>query len=341
MPPEISSPPLAGLKVLDLTRLLPGGFCTRLLADLGAAVVKLEDPGAGDYMRLLSGALLFPALNRGKRSVVLDLKNALGRAAFLRLAERFDVLVESFRPGTLARLGCGYDELRARHPGLIYCAMSGYGQAGERAARSGHDLNYTATAGLLAGRDQPFTVPVADFCGGYAAALAIVAAVEGRRRTGQGRFLDTAITEAVRPLALVRRSGVQLEGSLACYNLYPTADGKQISLGALEPKFFSAFCTAVGRAELVAAQFDAARQEELKAELAAIFAGRTRQQWETFFAEVDACGAAVLTPEEAFAGMAAPGPGPEQGEHTDEVLAEAGFSAAEIEALRSAGAIKA
>ena len=340
MSPETPSPPLAGLSVLDLTRLLPGGFSTRLLADLGADVVKLEDTGAGDYMRILSGQGLFPALNHGKRSVALDLKKAAGRDAFLRLVERADVLVESFRPGTLARVGCGYEVLRARHPALIYCALSGYGQAGERAARSGHDLNYAGTAGLLSGRGQPFTVPVADFCGGYAAALAIVAAVEGRRRTGQGRFLDISITGAVLPLALTRLAGVQLEGSLACYSLYRTADGKQVSLGALEPKFFSAFCAAVGRPEMLASQYDPARQEELRADLAALFARRTRQEWETFFAEVDACGAAVLTPEEALAAVERPATAPAHGEHTAEVLAEAGFSAQEIAALRAAGATK-
>ncbi len=340
MPPDDPTPPLTGLNVLDLTRLLPGGFCTRLLADLGAGVVKLEDPGAGDYMRLLSGRVLFPALNCGKRSLALDLKNPAGREVFFRLVERFDVLVESFRPGTLERLSCGYRESSARNPRLIYCAMSGYGQAGERAGRSGHDINYAATAGLLSGRDQPFTVPVADFCGGYAAALAILAALESRRSTGQGRFLDISLTGAVLPMALTRLEGTQLEGVLACYSLYGTADGGQISLGALEPKFFAAFCEAVGRPELADAQYDPARQEELRAELAALFARRMRQEWETFFAQVDACGAPALTPEEALAAVPRPPGGPAHGQHTAEVLAEAGFSAQEVAALRAAGAVK-
>lgn len=331
--------PLIGLRVLDLSRLLPGGFCTKLLGDLGAEIVKLEDTQGGDYLRWISGDILFPALNRGKRSLALDLRNQAGREAFLRLLPGFDVLLESFRPGVLARLGCGYEQARARHPGLIYCALSGYGQSGERAGRSGHDINYVSTAGLLSGCERPMPAPVADFCGGYAAALAIVAALEGRRLSGQGCFLDISLTEAVRPLALTRLAGTQLEGTLACYSLYRTADGKQVSLGALEPKFFAAFTAAVGRAELAGWQFDEARQEELKTALSGIFAGRTRDEWEKFFTQADACGAAVLTPREAFAGQDLAGPVPAQGQHTTEILAQAGFTAQELADLRAAGAI--
>ena len=330
MPPKKSSPPLAGLRVLDLTRLLPGGFATRLLADLGAEVVKLEDPAAGDYLRTIS-AQMFAALNSGKRSLVLDLRNPQGRAAFLRLLPRFDVLVESFRPGVMARLGCGYEQ--TAHPQLIYCALSGYGQAGERAGRSGHDINYVSTAGLLSGAALPLTVPIADFSGGYSAALEIVAALEGRRRSGQGCFLDVSLTASVLPMAITRLAGDTLQGGLACYNLYATSDGKQFSLGALEPKFFAAFTRAVGHPELAGMQFDPERQEELKAALRTIFAGRSRQEWEAFFTDVDACGAAVLTPQEAVGGREVAAAAPGLGQHSAEILAEAGFTPEETQNL--------
>ena len=332
MPANNLSSSLTGLRVLDLTRLLPGGFATRLLADLGAEVVKLEDPAAGDYLRSIS-ARMFAALNSGKRSLVLDLRSPQGRAAFLRLLPRFDVLVESFRPGVMSRLGCGYGQLRDAHPRLIYCALSGYGQAGGRAGRSGHDINYVSTAGLLSGAALPLTVPIADFSGGYSAALQIVAALEGRRRSGQGCFLDVSLTASVQPMAITRLAGDTLQGGLACYHLYSTSDGRQFSLGALEPKFFAAFTRAVGRPELAGMQFDPGRQEELKAALGAIFAGRTRQEWEAFFADVDACGATVLTPQEAAGDREVPATAPGQGQHSAEILEEAGFTPEEIQNL--------
>jgi crotonobetainyl-CoA:carnitine CoA-transferase CaiB-like acyl-CoA transferase len=312
-----STLPLHGIRVLDLTRLLPGPFCTRLLADQGAGVVKVEDPTAGDYARHISPEI-FNAMNHGKRSIILDLRQDSGRSALLRLAPRFDVLVEGFRPGVLGRLGCGYPALRQAHPGLIYCALTGYGQEGEYAARSGHDLNYMSLAGLLSGASRPLPVQAADFCGGYLAAFRIAAALEGRRHTGQGCFLDVSLTASVLPMAVTRKAGNRLEGGLACYSLYPTADGV-FSLGALEPKFFTAFCEAAGRPELAAMQFDLARQEELRATLKQIFAGRSNADWEGFFQKVDACGAPVRTPEPS-----AYPPGPGHGEHTQEVLAELG-----------------
>ena len=276
--------PLHGIRVLDLTRLLPGPFCTRLLADQGADVVKVEDPTAGDYARHISPEI-FNAMNHGKRSIILDLRQDAGRSALLRLVPRFDVLVESFRPGVLERLGCGYQALRQAHPGLIYCALTGYGQQGEYAARSGHDLNYMSLAGLLSGASGPLPIQAADFCGGYAGAFQIAAALEGRRHTGQGCFLDVSLTASVLPMAVTRKAGNRLEGGLACYGLYPTADGV-FSLGALEPKFFAAFTEGVGRPELAGLQFDPARQDELRGILKQIFAGRSNAEWESFFQKV-------------------------------------------------------
>jgi crotonobetainyl-CoA:carnitine CoA-transferase CaiB-like acyl-CoA transferase len=330
-----SRSPLAHVRVLDLTRLLPGPFCTRLLADQGAAVVKLEDPDAGDYLRQLNPQI-FGAINHGKRSITLDLRREAGRHALLRLIPHFDVLVEGFRPGVLARLGCGYDTLRDVHPGLIYCAITGYGQQGEYAGRSGHDLNYMATAGLLSGVAGPLPIQAADFCGGYAAAFQIAAALAGRLPGGAGCFLDVSMTAAVLPMAVTRLAGDRLEGGLACYRLYRTADHQTFSLGALEPKFFAAFTQAVGRPELAALQFDLAKQAALGEALAEIFRQRSSAEWEQFFNKVDACGAPVRTPAQAVGSLAATGP--RQGEHTAEVLSAAGFTAEEIQALRLSSA---
>jgi crotonobetainyl-CoA:carnitine CoA-transferase CaiB-like acyl-CoA transferase len=326
---------LRGVHVLDLTRLLPGPFCTRLLADLGAQVVKLEDRRLGDYARSIAGAV-FAAMNHGKRSMAVDLRHPQGKAVFFRILPRFDVLVEGFRPGVMARLGCGYEDARRAHPGLIYCAISGYGAADPAlAARSGHDINYMARAGLLSGAAGPLTVPAADFAGGYAAALQIAAALHARHRTGAGCFLDISMTAAVLPMGYTRATR-RLQGGLACYHLYRTADGRQFSLGALEPKFFAAFAAAVGRPELVERQYGPA-QEELKAELDRIFATRTRDEWDAFFAGIDACGGPVLAPAEALPGD--PPSGPSHGEHTREVLAESGLQTAEIDTLFAAGAV--
>jgi len=326
-----SQRPLSRVRVLDLTRLLPGPFCTRLLADQGAEVVKLEDQDAGDYLRLLNPQI-FGAMNHGKRSITLDLRREAGRSALLRLVPHFDVLVESFRPGVLARLGCSYQVLRDVHRELIYCALTGYGQQGEYASRSGHDLNYMATAGLLSAAAGPLPIQAADFCGGYAAAFQIAGALEGRRQSGEGCFLDVSMTAAVLPMAVTRLAGDRLEGGLACYRIYPTADHETFSLGALEPKFFAAFTQAVGRPELAALQFVLSKQDELGDVLAEIFARRSSAEWEQFFVKVDACGAPVRTPAEAVGTLTASGP--RQGEHTAEVLSAAGFSAEEIEGLR-------
>lgn len=350
-------PPLEGIRVLDLTRLLPGGFATLLLADLGADVIKVEDLKGGDYLRWIPPPHIFQALNRGKRSLVLDVRHAQGRAAFLRLVARCDVVVESFRPGTLERQGLGWDALRQANPRLVLCALSGYGQAGPLAQRSGHDVNYVALDGLLAGPEsenrRPLTVQVADFCGGYAASLAIVAALHGRKATGEGAFLDVSLAGAALPLLLTRIGVEQLTGALGCYNVYPTKDGRAISVGALEPKFFERLLAAVGRTDLLPLHYDSPAQEQLKRELAAVFRTRTREEWEQFLAAHDACVEPVLEPDEAVRRMAAndplavvvplgrtaAAPAPGYGEQSEQVLAEWGFSAEEIAALRSSGAV--
>lgn len=344
--------PLAGIRVLDLTRLIPGGFATLLLDDLGADVIKIEDLKGGDYLRWIPPPHIFQALNRGKRSLTLDLRHPQGREAFLRLVARCDVVVESFRPRTLERQGLGWETLRQANPRVIVCAMTGYGQSTSPAQKSGHDVNYVALDGLLAGVGKPLPVQVADFCGGYAAALAIVAALHGRQSSGEGAFLDVPLAGAALPLLLTRIGVEQLTGALGCYNVYETKDGRAISVGALEAKFFERLLTAVGRTDLLPLHYDTPGQEQLKRELAVLFRSRTRDEWEQFFAGHDACVEPVLEPDEALRRMAgndplvvvaplgkkASVPAPGYGEHGEQVLAEFGFSAEEIAALRSSGA---
>jgi alpha-methylacyl-CoA racemase len=389
--------PLAGLKVLDLTRLLPGGFCTLLLSDFGADVIKVEDTGAGDYVRWMgpgyegahesARSAAFLALNRGKRSIRLDLKTDGGREALIRLARDADVLVESFRPGVLDRLGAGWERLRAENSRLVCCAITGYGQEGPLAARAGHDLDYLARVGLLGLTGDADGPPVqaagqiADLGGGaLTAAFGILAALRERDRSGEGQLVDVSMADgALAWLAMVaarffaggeapRRGSLELGGGILCYRPYRCADG-WVALGALEPKFWAAFCAGVGREDLLEHQFDppgspAHRQVE------AVFAARTRAEWEAFGAQHDCCLEPVLALDEALDAapqmvveiaqpgverpvklLGAPvrlsrtpadparGPGPALGEHTDAVLAEAGYSAQEIAALRAAGAV--
>ncbi len=299
--------PLAGVRVLDLTRLLPGGLCTLLLADLGADLVKVEDPHGGDYSRAMPPLIPatgpgevgagYAALKRGKRSLVLDLKQPGDRARFLALAERADVVVEGFRPGVMERLGVGADTLRERNPRLIYCALTGYGQSGPLANTVGHDINYIGTVGLLdlnGPHAGPPVVPgaqLADLSGALVAALGILAALVRRATTGAGGVVDTSMAEAAFALlslpwaewaatgqAAGRGSHI-LNGGWACYNVYTAADGWHLALGCLEAKFWAAFCALVERPAWVAQQFDPAAQAELRAAVAALFASRPAAAW--------------------------------------------------------------
>jgi crotonobetainyl-CoA:carnitine CoA-transferase CaiB-like acyl-CoA transferase len=388
------APPLAGVRVLDLTRLFPGPFATWILADLGADVVKVEDPRGGDWLRSLpplrgEQSDAYHALNRGKRSVALDLRHPAGAAAFLRLAARADAVVESFRPGVLDRLGIGFSALRGANPRVVLCSISGYGQDGPYAARAGHDLDYCAFAGVLGAngppdRPLPLGVQVADVAGGaWPAVAGILAALLRARAAGEGAHVDVSMTEgALAMLALMdgiaegrgaptARGRELLNGGAACYGVYRTKDGRFVALGALEPKFFETFCAAVGRPELAPRQLDDDGAGP-RAELEAIFASRTRAEWEAFAAAYDVCLAPVLEGDEpradpqlrargAFVDVpapregrairaiaspvrlrdeaVAPRPAPALGEHGDEILREGGFSPEEIAALRAAGAL--
>ena len=386
--------PLQGLRVLDLSRLLPGPYATLVLADLGADVVKLEDPGGGDYLRWmppLAGQQSgwFHALNRNKRSMALDLRRPEGPGVVLRLARRFDVLVESFRPGLMDRLGVGYQALARENPRIVLCSISGYGQDGPYRDRAGHDIDYVALAGVLAvngppERPVPLGVQVADVAGGsWPAVAGILAALLGRAVSGRGAHVDIAMAEgALAMLALqqgaadaratpLRRGREPLNGGSACYGVYRAKDGGFVALGALEPKFFQAFCEAAGRPELAERQFDGEGAGP-RAEVEAIFASRTRAEWGEFAARHDVCVMPVLEGDEPrqdpqvvhrrsfvevetpWEGRAMPGiaspvrirgaeaplrPAPRIGADTDAVLAECGFEAGEVAALRSAGVL--
>jgi alpha-methylacyl-CoA racemase len=391
--------PFDGLKVLDLSRLLPGGFCSLLLADFGADVVKVEDTGMGDYIRWSPPAFegaeetakgaLFLSLNRGKRSVRIDLKSEAGRDVLLRLARDADVLLESFRPGVLDRLGVGYERLRKENKGLVYCSITGYGQTGPYVHRSGHDMNYLGLNGVLAisgdadGPPIQAGAQIADLGGGaLMAAFGILAALRERDRSGEGQFVDVSMFDgALSWLAMVaarvfaagerpRRGAEVLSGSLLCYRPYRCADG-WVTLGALEPKFFAAWCHGVDRPDLVEHQFEGPGSAA-HAEVEQIFLERTRAEWAAFADAHDCCLEPVLEVEEALeselvrardmviefeqpgAGLVkglgmpvklsrTPGRvrsgGPALGEHTEEVLREAGFAGDEIARLLADGAV--
>jgi crotonobetainyl-CoA:carnitine CoA-transferase CaiB-like acyl-CoA transferase len=312
--------PLAGVRVLDLTRLLPGPFATLALADLGADVVKVEEPGGGDWLRHLAPhagevSAAFHALNRNKRSVALDLRRPEGVAAFLRLARRADVVVESFRPGVLDRLGAGWEALRRESPRIVLCSITGHGQDGPYARRAGHDLGYLALSGVLAANGTPEAplppgVQLADLAGGaWPAVAGILAALVRRAATGEGGHVDVSMTEGALamltlPLGIawargtpIARGRELLSGGAACYGVYRTKDGRFVALAALEPKFFAAFCAGVGRPELVDRQHEAP-QDALRAELAGIFSARTFAEWAAFAEAHDACVAPVLEGDE-------------------------------------------
>jgi alpha-methylacyl-CoA racemase len=393
--------PLEGLRVLDLSRLLPGGFCSLMLADFGADVVKVEDTRMGDYVRwsppYYAGAeqtargALFLALNRGKRSVRVDLKTEGGKQVLLRLVRDADVLLESFRPGVLDRLGVGYERLSAENSRLVYCAITGYGQDGPNRDRSGHDMNYLGLNGLLGLTGEADGPPVqaagqiADIGGGaQMAVIGIMVALRERERSGAGQLVDCSMFDgSLSWLALVaadafaagqavRRGEVQLAGALTCYRPYRCADG-YVTLGALEPKFWQAWCHGVGREDLVDHAFDAPGSPAHVA-VAEIFASRTREEWREFATENDCCLEPVLDLDEALDSelvaaremvveldqpgadrpvklLGAPvkltrtpadpirAPGPGLGEHTDAILGEAGFTPAEIAGLHESGAV--
>jgi alpha-methylacyl-CoA racemase len=421
--------PLSGIRVLDLSRLLPGGFCSLLLADFGAEVLKVEDTGAGDYIRWAppfyegpptlhesARSAMFLSLNRNKRSIRIDLKNEAGREVLLALVRDYDVVLESFRPGVLDRLGVGYERMRQENPGLVYCAISGYGQTGPKRDSSGHDMNYLGLIGLLGLTGERGGPPVqsagqiADLGGGaLMAAFGIMAALrerdgaparpgsqsspsahsalardEERSGSGLGQLVDVSMADgALAWLAMVagrhfadgvvpHRGEQELAGALICYRPYECSDG-WVTLGALEPKFWQAWCRGVEREELIEKQFERPGSEAHE-QVVEIFKSRSRAEWERFAAEHDCCLEPVLELDEALASQLVrdremvvtldqpgveggvrqlgipvkldrtPGehhrlPGPALGEHTEEVLRAAGYSDRKVAELLEQGAV--
>ncbi len=309
--------PLAGVRVLDLTRLLPGPMATLHLADLGADVIKIEDTGAGDYATASVRALA----NRNKRGLRLDLKNRDGLATLLRLCRDADVLVEGFRPGVMQRLGAGYEAAAAVNPRIVYCSITGFGQTGPLRAAPGHDIDYAALAGVAdqmgnASGPALSNLPVADLLGGTMGALSgILAALFSAGRSGRGRHVDIAMADvalahAVLPLAMLHQHGEVprvgqggLTGALACYGFYRTADDRQLAVGALEPKFWDDLCRQLERPDLLPLHRtgDPATEQRLRAELTAIFAARPLAHWRSLFHDADACVSPVLRVDEALA----------------------------------------
>lgn len=387
--------PLSSLKILDFTSLLPGPFATMALADMGAAVVRVESPTRPDMVRFLppfdgDASAWHGVLNRNKRSLALDLKRPAAVAAIRRLVEHggYDIVIEQFRPGVMDRLGLGYDALRAANPALIYCALTGYGQTGPLRDRAGHDNNYLALSAALSysGRREtgppPLGLQVADIGGGALGALVgLLAAVVHRAATGRGQFVDISmfdmmvawqshlISHTLVAGETPQAEGMALNGGRA-YDYYETADGRRLAVGSLEPKFWEGFCAAIGRPDLVGPGLspDDDAQARVKAEVRAAIKTRPLAEWAAVFAPLDVCVEPVLTVPEMLAhphtvarGLVVdvPRPGGVQrqvaspwrfsdgaaeyrhagvslGAHTGEVLREAGFTSAEIEAITQA-----
>jgi len=313
--------PLSGLLVLDFSTLLPGPLATLVLAEAGAEVIKIEKPGGEDARRFPPSTdgegATFAMLNRGKQSLTLDLKNAVDLEKLKPLIKRADILIEQFRPGVMARLGLGYDEVRALNPRLIYCSISGYGQSGPRFEEAGHDINYIGNTGLLDLQPGPIEAPVvppmlvADIAGGsFPAVINILLALRARDQSGQGCRIDIAMTDAMFTFAwaaLALGSATEkfpqpgemwLVGGSPRYRLYPTQDGKLVACGALEQKFWQAFTAAIG----LAAEFiDDKRDPKATGEaVAKIIASKTAAAWKPIFAAADCCATIVVPLEQAI-----------------------------------------
>ncbi len=316
---------LHGIKVLDLARLLPGNFCTLLLADYGADVLKIEDTDRGDYgrwhsPRVRTQSAYFLGLNRNKKSMKLNLKTEEGRAIFMHLAQKNDVILEGFRPGVTERLGIGYDAVQKVNPKIIYCSISGFGQDGPYRDKVSHDINYIGIGGILGITGQRGGAPVipasqiADIgAGGMMATVAILMALIHRHKTGKGQYIDISMLDGVISwLSLFaskyfadgkipERGGMMLNGQFPCYRVYRTKDDKHITIGALEEKFWKNLCRALGREDLIPHQYATGSQgEEVVSQLEKIFLAKTRDEWVKYLEGFEICHGPVNDFRETF-----------------------------------------
>src|SRR5215471_1097993 len=384
---------LQGIRILDLSRMLPGPYCSMMLADLGAEVIKVEETAVGDPTRrsppMVNGkSAPFNQVNRNKKSIAIDLKNPEGRGVFLKLASTADCVLEQFRPGVVDRLGINYTALAEINPRIVYCSLTGFGQDGPHRDRSGHDLNYLALSGVLGlttderGKPAMPGIQVADLAGGMIAGFAMLAALLARERTGRGQYVDVSMFDVMLSMlpipaahqfagATIPVGGKYvLSGAYPFYNVYETGDGKFMTLGALEPKFWANFCLRVGRDDLVARQFDSGeRRENLFDEVRAIFKSKSQSDWVDLMRDADCCCEPVLSLSEAFEHaqtrarqMIRESPSiteqlgfsykltetpprevsgaPTLGEHTEALLAEIGVTEEERRRLSEAGIVK-
>jgi len=294
------NPLLSGLRVLDLSRLLPGPFCTLYLAQLGAEVIKIEEPNGGDYARLTPE--LFEQVNRGKKSVTLDLRQPAEAEQFRKLVASADVVVDSFRPGVMGKFGCGYDTLRSINPRLVYAALTGYGYSVPYRNRPGHDMNYRGYAGELSQNGPQDGAPlvgnfqVADLAGGaLTCVIGILAAVMGARSSGEGSFVDVAMLDGTLALQVLTLAGLRSTGKVA-------VRGQDVLSGALEYKFFAKACQLAGRPELLKPPLAPGEKgQPLKQALVELFKSKTRDEWEALLADEDTCVSAILDMEEVLA----------------------------------------
>ena len=327
---------LEGVRILDLSRLVPGAFCTMLLGDLGAEVLKIEAPGVAELSGLLRGvqgeenrkAAAYYALDRNKRSIVINLKSEAGREIFYRLSRQADVIVEGFRPGVAKRLGIDYETISKLNPKLIYCSLSGYGQDGPYQAFPGHDINYIAMAGvlgLIGSGEEPPAIPlnlVADFAGAALyGALGISIALVARNKTGKGQYVDTAYMDGAVSLmswfncgyffdgSMLKRGESWLHGAYPYYGVYETRDGKYITIGCLEPHFWEKLCRFLGKEEYVPYHFalehtfhkpEGEKWDEIRSSLKQIFLTKTRDEWFELLIRNDVPAGKVYTPDEVF-----------------------------------------